>query len=255
MELPFWLASILCMKSSVTLELPRCFQPAYREMLLADPSNVNLRGSEKGQGFPFFYEFGCKISSLIQSPEVAGLMCRVINVRYQEIVKRTADRKQHESLKFKQGLCNMELQCQIRTQRAHTHRPAAQHSGAAQQVFVAPRTPLPPLPCHHASYHAAPLFQTHGGGRTKNREDSHLDQKRSADSARVAFARSLTALSVCTCFLVVFLSISREGRWSSSAEEASRSFLRAAWIVARARAAEKGIHAQRPNCSSSSSRG
>ena len=61
-EVPLWLATTLAIRSYVTLELPRVFQPAFREMLLADPAVVDLHSK-----CSYFYEFGIKIATLSES--------------------------------------------------------------------------------------------------------------------------------------------------------------------------------------------
>lgn len=58
-EVPLWLATQLALRQYVTLELPRVFQPAFREMLLADPCVVDLQAK-----CAYFYEFGIKIATL-----------------------------------------------------------------------------------------------------------------------------------------------------------------------------------------------
>ena len=58
-EVPLWLATQLALRQYVTLELPRVFQPAFREMLLADPCVVDLQAK-----CAYFYEFGIKLATL-----------------------------------------------------------------------------------------------------------------------------------------------------------------------------------------------
>jgi hypothetical protein len=69
-EVPLWLATTLASRSYVTLELPRVFQPAFREMLLADPTVVDLHSK-----CSYFYEFGIKIATLSETHNNAHAAC------------------------------------------------------------------------------------------------------------------------------------------------------------------------------------
>ena len=55
------------------------------------------------------------LSCSISQPDLGHTLCKSMNVRYLEIVKRTANRKQNESLEFMSRLANMERQRQTRT--------------------------------------------------------------------------------------------------------------------------------------------
>jgi len=104
-ELPLWLATSLAIKEFVNLELPRVFQHAFRAMLHADPSVVDLH-----QKCFYFYEFGTKLATLIADPDLGHTLCRSLNTRFADIVRRTANRKQAESLDFTARLAHLERQ-------------------------------------------------------------------------------------------------------------------------------------------------
>ncbi len=109
-ELPLWLATVLVTREYVTLELPRVFQPAFREMLLAAPAVVDLHAK-----CSYFYEFGIKLATLINEADLGNTLCRSMNTRFIDIVRRTANRKQAESLEFTSRLAHMERQRQSRS--------------------------------------------------------------------------------------------------------------------------------------------
>jgi GINS complex subunit 3 len=114
-EVPLWLATSLAIKEFVSLELPRVFQHAFRQMLHADPAVVDLQ-----QKCYYFYEFGIKLATLIADPDLGHTLCRSLNTRFVEIVRRTANRKQAESLDFTSRLAHLEKSRQMITQ-THTH--------------------------------------------------------------------------------------------------------------------------------------
>lgn len=111
-ELPWWLASQLAGRNSIVLDLPRTLQPTYRAMLLAEPEVVDLQSRA-----PYFYEFGIMYADLIRELDIGSMLCKVMEARYKEIVKRTVNRKQTESQEFVSRLCNMERQRQTRRQQ------------------------------------------------------------------------------------------------------------------------------------------
>ncbi|CAG2061548.1 unnamed protein product, partial [Timema podura] len=60
-ELPYWLARSLCSqrRQIVTVEIPKIYKEAYREILKADPCVVDLHKLEI-----YFYEFGSYLARL-----------------------------------------------------------------------------------------------------------------------------------------------------------------------------------------------
>ncbi len=105
-ELPFWLASSLASRRYVLMELPRIFQPKNRNAIAADPTVVDF--SEK---CTYFYEIGMKMAALSHDESIADILRRCLNIRYQEIVKRTANRKQTDQNDFLAKLASLEKQC------------------------------------------------------------------------------------------------------------------------------------------------
>jgi len=102
-ELPFWLASTLAVREYVLLELPRVFQSAFRARIEADPTVIDLNSKST-----YFYEFGMKISYLVKELFITDMLRVSLTSRYQEVVRRTGNRKQAESLEFTSKLANME---------------------------------------------------------------------------------------------------------------------------------------------------
>ena len=104
-EMPWWLACQLAARNSVALDLPKMLQPTYRAMILAEPEVVDLQSKA-----PFFFEFGIMYADLIRELDIGSMLCKIMEARYKEIVKRTVNRKQSESQEFVGRLCNMERQ-------------------------------------------------------------------------------------------------------------------------------------------------
>uniref|UniRef100_A0A914X374 DNA replication complex GINS protein PSF3 n=1 Tax=Plectus sambesii TaxID=2011161 RepID=A0A914X374_9BILA len=73
-EIPFWLLEALMAKNSqfATIELPRSYKSAFRQVLEADPVTVDMNRIG-----PYFYLFGCKLASL-SPPERAQLATSLV---------------------------------------------------------------------------------------------------------------------------------------------------------------------------------
>lgn len=75
MEIPLWLSESLYSRRPplISVELPKLYKEAYREILSADACTVDLH--KLGQ---YFYEFGCYIAKYDIKDEVSSTL---INVR------------------------------------------------------------------------------------------------------------------------------------------------------------------------------
>lgn len=73
-ELPFWLADALSSKRPplVTIEVPKVYKEAYREILKADASAVDLH--KLGM---FYYDFGCYLAVFDPKGDVGNSLVTV----------------------------------------------------------------------------------------------------------------------------------------------------------------------------------
>lgn len=58
-ELPFWMAAIMCTKDLIELEMPMAYSHTARKRLSADPDAVDLNAIAE-----FFFECGMKVATL-----------------------------------------------------------------------------------------------------------------------------------------------------------------------------------------------
>ena len=72
LELPLWMAQALRNRRIISVEIPKVYREAYREILNADANEVNLH--KMG---PYFYHFGLYL--LRFSHQESDDICRILN--------------------------------------------------------------------------------------------------------------------------------------------------------------------------------
>ncbi|OWM69956.1 DNA replication complex GINS protein PSF3-like [Punica granatum] len=82
-ELPFWLASELCLRNTVVAQVPACFDEKTRLEVQADPACVDLRSRS-----PYFYEFGCKVAPVTGDRTIGFLLFSAFKSRYKEVLTK-----------------------------------------------------------------------------------------------------------------------------------------------------------------------
>ncbi|XP_071446509.1 DNA replication complex GINS protein PSF3 [Hetaerina americana] len=85
LELPYWLARSLCNRSQsvISVNIPRIYKEAYREILKADASVVDLHRLSV-----YFYEFGSYLSGFNHrdSAEIGSLLLQTFKDRFRLIM-------------------------------------------------------------------------------------------------------------------------------------------------------------------------
>nr|CAD7408558.1 unnamed protein product [Timema cristinae]CAD7426426.1 unnamed protein product [Timema monikensis] len=84
-ELPYWLARSLCSqrRQIVTVEIPKIYKEAYREILKADPCVVDLHKLEI-----YFYEFGSYLARLNHqdSQPIGAMLVQTFKDRFRQVM-------------------------------------------------------------------------------------------------------------------------------------------------------------------------
>nr|CAD7198294.1 unnamed protein product [Timema douglasi]CAD7574902.1 unnamed protein product [Timema californicum] len=84
-ELPYWLARSLCSqrRQIVTVEIPKIYKEAYREILKADPCVVDLHKLEI-----YFYEFGSYLARFDHpdSQPIGAMLVQTFKDRFRQVM-------------------------------------------------------------------------------------------------------------------------------------------------------------------------
>ena len=100
MELPYWLATGLCnnKRRVVSIDLPKSYRKAYREILSADANVVDLH--KLG---PYFYAFGSKLCQSFEHQESEDVSATLMEVHFVQIISRRHTR--HRSIQKTMHCC------------------------------------------------------------------------------------------------------------------------------------------------------
>ncbi|XP_078148164.1 uncharacterized protein LOC144543684 [Carex rostrata] len=83
-DLSFWLSHELCRRRAVSIIVPPCFNQKMKKDVQADAACVDL-----GTRYPYFYEFGCKISPLVGDKSIGPFLRHTFASRYKEMLSKS----------------------------------------------------------------------------------------------------------------------------------------------------------------------
>ncbi|KAH3714638.1 DNA replication complex GINS protein PSF3-like [Dreissena polymorpha] len=108
LEFPFWMARSLCSRKRhmVSVEMPKQYREAYREILTADASVVDLH--KLG---PYYFSFGIHMLKfeLPESPDVAKILVKSFQQRFRKVMDSSQNCYNEDTSKLTDKLDESEI--------------------------------------------------------------------------------------------------------------------------------------------------